>query len=681
KSIVPSQRLQYRPRSGGTGVRVCSSTPPGIYSDTFIALDGRGGSEAYHYTVEVAIEKTETGSAAWFPAQAEAPSDQLVFDQLNLGLAAHLTLDGTRINSAPVENFDVTYSANFDGSTTFVQGPLGQGVTGQVVIPSGNVPNQLREGAYSIAYWARLGPEASCGGSSQQSVLLQYGDASGGIVFQADCIQNNGGLDYTGSVVGLNQAQLPSDYQWHHYTLTVDDDNNAKLYIDGVKGSEGVAPARTISENNNLILGSATGDCDCAFDDFRIYERSLGSVDVYNLYRLGSGSAEVGLQPEVIGTCSSNYCSENANSIFYVYRLTDELEPFIFDPLHKREPIKYWGGLVGGSFNYSTDLKPFKTTDSQLDSQEADFTDYLMASTGNLLLKGGDPLGNSLRSQNANGEKFLEFHLTNWSGALIKPEMTQASFGAVITRPEVSAGIYGGNCQRFLADQVFTGLVPSGGAIMMTFDYGDVSVAHPPNSTDATSFVVCDDTTPGEYPMVLEALDGRGGKLKADFTLSVTNTNEGSGSIVWNTSTGDRDNDGVPDDIDAFPNDPAASVDTDGDGLPDRWNIGAFAEDSTSTPALIKDMDDDGDGVLDSVDQRPLDASEAFDFDGDGIGDNADTDDDDDGYNDAVDAFSLNPFDWTDTDNDGVGDNTDAFGLDENQQSLLVAEAVSKVLD
>ena len=66
-----------------------------------------------------------------------------------------------------------------------------------------------------------------------------------------------------------------------------------------------------------------------------------------------------------------------------------------------------------------------------------------------------------------------------------------------------------------------------------------------------------------------------------------------------------------------------------------------FAEDSTSTPALIKDMDDDGDGVLDSVDQRPLDASEAFDFDGDGIGDNADTDDDDDGYNDAEDAFSV----------------------------------------
>ena len=92
-------------------------------------------------------------------------------------------------------------------------------------------------------------------------------------------------------------------------------------------------------------------------------------------------------------------------------------------------------------------------------------------------------------------------------------------------------------------------------------------------------------------------------------------------------------------------------------------------------------MDDDGDGVLDSVDQRPLDASEAFDFDGDGIGDNADTDDDDDGYSDAEDAFPLNPLDWTDTDKDDVGDNTDAFGLDPGLQSLAVDDALGFVTD
>ena len=80
-------------------------------------------------------------------------------------------------------------------------------------------------------------------------------------------------------------------------------------------------------------------------------------------------------------------------------------------------------------------------------------------------------------------------------------------------------------------------------------------------------------------------------------------------------------------------------------------------------------------------DQLPLDASEIYDFDGDGLGDNQDPDDDDDGYEDLVDAFPFNPLDWTDTDNDGVGDNTDAFGLDPSLQSLTIDEALGAVTD
>ena len=56
----------------------------------------------------------------------------------------------------------------------------------------------------------------------------------------------------------------------------------------------------------------------------------------------------------------------------------------------------------------------------------------------------------------------------------------------------------------------------------------------------------------------------------------------------------DSDDDGVVDDIDAFPDDPAASVDTDGDGNPDSL-VGV----STSDPQLIEDLDDDNDGVSD----------------------------------------------------------------------------------
>ena len=60
----------------------------------------------------------------------------------------------------------------------------------------------------------------------------------------------------------------------------------------------------------------------------------------------------------------------------------------------------------------------------------------------------------------------------------------------------------------------------------------------------------------------------------------------------------DADDDGVADDEDAFPNDPAASVDTDGDGMPDDWNEGVD-DILISESTLTLDEDDDNDGFTD----------------------------------------------------------------------------------
>ncbi len=69
--------------------------------------------------------------------------------------------------------------------------------------------------------------------------------------------------------------------------------------------------------------------------------------------------------------------------------------------------------------------------------------------------------------------------------------------------------------------------------------------------------------------------------------------------------------------------------------------------------------DTDGDGVVDAQDAFPADAAETLDFDGDGVGDNADPDDDNDGVPDGVDAFPKNASEFVDTDGDGVGDTID----------------------
>ena len=93
------------------------------------------------------------------------------------------------------------------------------------------------------------------------------------------------------------------------------------------------------------------------------------------------------------------------------------------------------------------------------------------------------------------------------------------------------------------------------------------------------------------------------------------------------TADADDDNDTVPDSQDAFPTDPNESADSDGDGLGDN----ADQCDSTPTGEIggingdgcgASERDTDGDGVYDSLDAFPNDPNETADSDGDGFGDN-----------------------------------------------------------
>ena len=116
-------------------------------------------------------------------------------------------------------------------------------------------------------------------------------------------------------------------------------------------------------------------------------------------------------------------------------------------------------------------------------------------------------------------------------------------------------------------------------------------------------------------------------------------------NINWDGTCGeDRDGDTVVDENDEFPDDVAASVDSDGDGQPDDWNLGFGPSDSTT--GLSLDNDDDGDGVAD-----------------------------------AEDAFPNNPFESADSDGDGVGDNSDAYPNDPDRQALELEIALDGISD
>lgn len=111
---------------------------------------------------------------------------------------------------------------------------------------------------------------------------------------------------------------------------------------------------------------------------------------------------------------------------------------------------------------------------------------------------------------------------------------------------------------------------------------------------------------------------------------------------ILNFTEADFDADGVADSIDLFPADATETVDLDLDGIGDN-----------------SDPDDDGDGAPDVTDRFPRDGNESLDTDNDGTGNNADTDDDNDGVADINDEFPLDPAETEDLDRDGIGNNAD----------------------
>ena len=99
-----------------------------------------------------------------------------------------------------------------------------------------------------------------------------------------------------------------------------------------------------------------------------------------------------------------------------------------------------------------------------------------------------------------------------------------------------------------------------------------------------------------------------------------SNQSDFDGDTLGNECDSDDDNDGIPDVVDEFDENPTESADFDKDGKGNN-----------------ADNDDDNDNIVDSIDAFDLDASEWADFDFDGIGDTKDTDDDNDGIPDVSD--------------------------------------------
>ena len=219
-----------------------------------------------------------------------------------------------------------------------------------------------------------------------------------------------------------------------------------------------------------------------------------------------------------------------------------------------------------------------------------------------------------------------------------------------------------------------------------------------------------DDNEDGIYEVIVTATDSVGYTVTETIQIQVVEQNiepspeDIDGDGIPNGLDTDKDNDGVNDNFDSFPEDPNEQYDSDGDGIgnnadSDDDNDGftdsdealagtdpldpfSFPEDRDNDklpdslePGLGTDPsnpDTDNDGVIDGEDDFPTDPNYTTDTDGDGLPNKTDPDDDNDGLKDEEDPFPLDPNNQTDTDGDGLNDGIDPDddndGFTDNQE-------------
>ena len=451
--------------------------------------------------------------------------------------------------------------------------------------------------------------------------------------------------------------------------------------------------------------------------------KKIFPVQVEVLEEKLSGGAATWLNPITDPTkCENAYCLEVLSEPQYFFTLTEQLTAFPFERSFVLEGRNSGAGDFGFRLETDEGVVNIDIQGSMTEEQRATFAAELDGVPYHLFRAGqSSDASNQIWLAFTSANEAFRFQLHDDLGARVE-NLRQLTTYLRVNPPKEGTGSWSGGsdqdeCARFSAEGfAVNGLNNFYVALETSFPMSAyANPLGPPYDGDDLYF--CEDSPAGVYETSVAIIDGRGGKVSWPLTIEVLAQKVDGGAIKWylnkaaagiTSAAPDSDEDGIADDSDAFPDDPAASVDTDGDGKPDDWNEGESAADSTSDPTLVLDEDDDNDGIKDHLDEFPLvastdpldrlidpdgdydgdgvpnasdhfpqDASESMDLDFDGLGNNADDDDDGDGVLDEDDAFRFNPFETVDSDGDGVGDFVDAAPNNGDVTSLVISEASS----
>ena len=591
---------------------VCSDTPTGVREISGVVLDGRGGKLPFDLTVEITETQAPGGDAQW---SMENGVD------LGEGLVLHLPFDGNTYDV--ISDPAGLNPAQTAEGTTFDPGVIGAGMFGRAAIMPEQMPAGFDADSYTVSFWAkRLNSDPCTGDYLVEYRPVQYlggpptiGDGLGLVTGGASCTQEGQGTPtfaWGYNEVGrqaLYTEQNP-DNEWHLYTGVVRAEGELELYIDGSLVAAQITPKEILDVTGPLQIGSFYYGCDCAFDDFRIYNRALDNAEVANLFNM-AGETNDYLFYEPFDTETGTVSETLAE-----YDRLTTIRP---------EPVRVVDGRLdliptgerGRNLAYAVTIKEQFAGDLEMEVQ--------IGGEGNS--PGSFAVGVTV------GNNILLFHPGLEGGQFRREIYDSATLSGVQTNPRTNFDMGFTPAQQVLHFWTIsvdgqTGLVritvyqgdnPNN---QYQFEFTDTRLLEPytlgvmgEGNVGAGYGYIDSIAITGNYANPSQDSDGDGvpdidDAFPNDLVASVDTDGDGSPDY-WNQGATSSEINASVLVLDAFPNDPAASVDTDGDGMPDDWNPSATAE-QIATSTLTLDDDDDNDGVLDVYDHFPTDATRQY---------------------------------------------------------------------
>jgi hypothetical protein len=161
----------------------------------------------------------------------------------------------------------------------------------------------------TISLWIR--PSAV----NSDNIIFTYGSASGNNVYGGSFnATNTYNFSYSSNLAFANQT-TPNN--WKHVVITYDASKVARIYVNGVLGSQNTFPFWWTIGTNYFYLGnsfgSATGAFNGAIDDLKIYNYALTDADVLNLYNTNTLSTSEVYQNNLEVTLHPNPVSDVLN--------------------------------------------------------------------------------------------------------------------------------------------------------------------------------------------------------------------------------------------------------------------------------------------------------------------------------------------------------------------------------